>query len=145
MNSIRRMVKQKLIFPWVYFYSDEVYTFDDAKCGKWMYHFNDLLYAFNLCHDAIALGIVNTVKASLSSNGVCCFYLNADDIPTHKRVIQYFLKRNLIQRTDNGSLYDIGFKLDAQTRNGEYKHLNNYKATIQLHDFVDLQTGKFLF
>ena len=39
-------------------------------------------------------------------------------------------------------VYNIGFKLDDQTRAGEYG--SDFKARIRLSDFVDLESGEVL-
>ena len=114
---------------------------DEKKCGKWMYHFNDLSFAAQVCEKAVSEGIVVASKHSNDEKGMCCFYLNSDDIVGHKRCIQFFLDNNLIQKTKTGKLYNISFKLDKQTRNGEYG--NNYHSEIRLENFLDLETGKW--
>ena len=140
---------------WIYYIGDNS-NFIRDKIGKWMYFFkisNDIDYISKLCSDAVEQGIVREVKhtnpASVGlnpygtkSNGVCCFYLNIDDIEAHKRVISYFLKNNLIQRTRTGKLYDISFKLDIQTRAMEYGE--GFNSKIRLSDFIDLNTGEWI-
>ena len=36
----------------------------------------------------------------------------------------------------------ISFKTDEQTLNGEYG--NEFKATLKLHQFIDLKSGKWI-
>lgn len=48
----------------------------------------------------------------------------------------------MIQKTKSGRFYNISFKLDAQTRAGEYGE--GYNGNIKLEQFLDLQTGEWL-
>lgn len=68
--------------------------------------------------------------------------MNCDDIEGHKRVIKYFLENDLIRKTKAGKLYNISFKLDDQTRVGEYGA--GFHSEIKLVQFVDLNTGEFI-
>ena len=68
-------------------------------------------------------------------------YIECDDLPAHKRVLQFMLENNLIQKTKAGKLFNISFKLDDQTRAGEYGA--DFKSEIKLADFVDLYTGEW--
>lgn len=126
--------------PWVY-YLGKSHNFDARKVGKWMYFFNDKDYIASVCKEAIEKNIVNQAKHTNDETGVACFYLNGDDIDGHKKVIQFFLSKNLIRKTQSGKLYNISFKFDNQTLDGQYG--NDFKATIKLEDFVDLYTGEF--
>ena len=115
---------------------------DKKKCGKWMYFFNDVTFADKMVSNAVKDGIVVEAKRSNALEGVCCFYLNIDDVDTHKKVIKYFLDNNLIQKTKSGRLFNISFKLDTQTLAGQYR--GDFKAELKLSDFIDLQTGLFI-
>lgn len=130
------------IFNWIYYNSDEYKGFDANKCGKWMYFFDDKEFIADICKNAIEKNIVESVKHNNDNSGVSCFYLNYDDIETHKKVISYFLENNLIRKTKTGRLYNISFKLDNQTRNGEYG--TDFKSSIKLENFIDLNTGQWL-
>lgn len=68
--------------------------------------------------------------------------MNCDDTEGHKKILSYFIKNNMIQRTKTGRLYNISFKLDAQTRAGEYG--NNFIAQIKLDKFINLDTGEWI-
>lgn len=127
------------IGPWTY-YLGEDYGLDEDKCGKWMYFFNNKNYISKICKEAIKNNIVKQCKHTNEEEGVSCFYLDCDDIEGHKKVLRYFLKNNLIKRTKNGRLYNISFKLNEQTRLGQYG--DNYKSDIKLDKFVDLKTGE---
>jgi hypothetical protein len=49
---------------------------------------------------------------------------------------------NLVHKKEDGSLYNISFKFDTQTRAGEYG--KEFDSNIKLDQFVDLNTGKML-
>lgn len=128
---------------WIYYIDQEqVNELDENKVGKWMYFFKDSDFADEVCKKAVETGVVAEAKHSNASDGVCCFYLNCDDIAAHKRCIQFFQEHELIRRTKSGRLYNISFKLDAQTRDGEYG--NEFKGTLKLADFIDLNTGAWI-
>lgn len=126
---------------WV-FYIKEGTEFDDTKVGKWMYFFKDRDFVSGLCKKAVEDGIVSEAKHSDQADGVACFYLNCDDTEGHKRVISYFLEKDIIQKTKSGRLYNISFKLDTQTLAGEYG--DDFKSNITLSDFIDLNTKEWL-
>lgn len=128
---------------WVYYLEPEkAKLLDQHKTGKWMYFFADVDFADKITSEAVKRGIVAEAKHSNAANGVCCFYLHGDDLPSHKKVISYFLENGLIQKTKTGKLYNISFKYDDQTRAGEYG--DDFKSEIKLCDFLDLNTGEFL-
>ena len=127
--------------PWVFYDSDKGEEVDPNKCGKWMYFFSDLEYAAKLCRTAVTTGVVTEAKHTDEPTGVCCFYLNADDVEGHKKTIQFFLENDLIRRTKTGRLYNISFKLDEQTIAGEYG--DSYQGKITLDMFMDLVTGEW--
>lgn len=127
--------------PWIYYLGDNI-GIDRDKCGKWMYFFDNKEFVAKICEDSVKMNIVNEAKHNNSKEGVACFYLSVDDIDGHKRVISYFMKNNLIRRTKSGRLYNISFKLDSQTRAGEYG--DEFKSDIKLSKFVNLDTGEWL-
>ena len=126
---------------WVYYVIDTDPVYDKNKVGKWMYFFQDAKFAAKICKQAIEQNIVQECKHSNAPEGVSCFYLDDDDITGHKRVIEFFIKNDLIRRTKTGKLYNISFKHDTQTLAGEYGE--DYHSDIKLDEFVDLQTGKW--
>lgn len=128
-------------YGWGYYVGDNN-QFDSNKAGKWMYFFKDKKFVAEICEDTVKKNIVNQSKHSDEETGVACFYLNCDDIETHKKIISYFIENNLIQRTKSGRLYNISFKLNTQTSAGEYG--NEFKSEIKLSKFIDLDTGKWL-
>ena len=122
-------------------------SLEDHNIGKWMHFFNDITFADAICRKAVLGGTVAVCKhtsASVADDGcgVICFYLNATDLEAHRRTLTFMLENDLIRRTKAEKLYNIGFKLDDQTRAGEYGSMFN--AKIKLEDFVDLETGEFL-
>lgn len=127
---------------WVFYLGENYSSLDENKSGKWMYFFDDHSFANEICEKAILSDVCVESKHTDDSEGVCCFYLNGDDIDSHKKVIEYFVKNNLIKKTKAGKLYNISFKFDRQTRAGEYGE--DFTAEIKLDQFVDLQTGEFI-
>ena len=128
---------------WVYYVNEaEAVKYDSSKVGKWMYFFKDNSFAAKICEKAVADGVVAEAKHSNAPDGVCCFYLHYDDKAAHKRCITFFLDNGLIRKTKAGKLYNISFKLDDQTRNGEYGA--DFESEIKLSNFVDLETGKWI-
>lgn len=132
-------------------HSGYVYYFDDTSSlkkylvGKWMYFFNDKEFVSKICEKAIAEKIVVESKHSDSDEGVACFYININDFEAHKRVLAFFLDNKLIKHTKKeGRLYNISFKLDSETHNGQYRHLFNFDPTLKLEYFIDLQTEQWI-
>ncbi|SKA65410.1 hypothetical protein SAMN02745111_01092 [Eubacterium uniforme] len=128
---------------WIFYISSEVDYFEKDKVGKWMYFFEDEERVDYLCRKAVEDGIVVEAKHSDSSEGVSCFYLNMDDYEGHRRVIEFFIENDMIRRTKAGRLYNISFKLDAQTRAGEYGE--NFNAELKLENLVNLMTGEWIY
>ncbi len=126
--------------PWV-FYIEGKPQFDEHKVGKWMYFFKDKERVAGLCKAAVEQRIVLEAKHSDALDGVSCFYLGCDDVESHKKVIQFFLDNDMIQKTKTGKLYNISFKLDDQTRAGEYGEM--FQSEIKLEQFLDLYTGEW--
>ena len=129
---------------WVYYLKDlKESPFDDDKVGKWMYFFNDKEFAAKICKKAVEDGIVAESKHSNDEEGVCCFYLNCDDIEAHKRTIKFFIENRLIKKTKAGKYHNISFKLDKQTLSGQYG--DKFHSEIKLQNFIDLMTGEWIF
>lgn len=128
---------------WVFYVADDAKTeLASDKVGKWMYFFDSKELVSEICKKAVELGVVKESKHNDVNNGVSCFYLNGDDIATHKKVIQYFLDNNLIRKTKKGRYYNMAFKYDNQTQAGEYG--DDFQAEIKLEQFIDLDTGKWI-
>ena len=112
-----------------------------------MYFFDNQEYAKDICKKAIAEKVCYECKCTDMEStgqptGVLCFYLNCDDIDNHKRVIDFMIKNDLIKKTKTGRYYNNSFKLDNQTRAGEYGA--DFEGTIKLEKFIDLNTGEWL-
>lgn len=134
---------------WTY-YIEKDNNYDSSKVGKWMLFFNfdnELDFFEGICKDVVEKKILKQSKCSSSKNnrgqGVAIFYLNIDDMETHKKIISYFIENNLIPRTKNGRLYNISFKLDDQTREGQYN--DDFISQLKLDKIIDLNTEKFLY
>lgn len=128
---------------WVYYVDEsEAKKFDNNKVGKWMYFFKDNDFAAKICEKAVADGVVAEAKHSNAPDGVCCFYLNGDDIENHKRVIGFMLKYDLIRKTKAGKLYNESFKFDSQTRAHEYGA--DFEGKIKLASFLNLDTREWI-
>ena len=127
---------------WVYYLADTDPHFDETKVGKWMYFFGDRQFVEKRCREAIEQNIVEECKHSNADDGVSCFYLNDDDLEGHRRVIEFFIKNDLIRKTKKGKLYNISFKHDTQTLAGEYG--DDYHSDIKLEEFVNLETGEWI-
>lgn len=131
---------------WHFYLSGKEKLLEEHKCGKWMHFFKDQEFAMKICQKAIDEDVCYECKCTNmeftgESTGVICFYLNGDDIENHRKVLKFMLDNNLIQRTKTGKLYNISFKYDDQTRNGEYE--SDFVAKLKLDQFVDLVTGEF--
>lgn len=77
-------------------------------------------WASKLCEETVSLDIVAEAKHSDADSGVCCFYANIDDMRRHRKILTYFIENNMIRQTKSGKYYDISFKKDEQTDQGEY-------------------------
>ena len=132
---------------WYWYSTDKAYLLEPHKCGKWMHFFKEQEFAMRVCEKAVAENICyeckcTDMKFSRSETGVICFYLNGDDMETHRRVIRFMLDNQLIQKTKSGRYYNISFKFDDQTRAGEYGA--DFEGTIKLAQFIDLNTGAWI-
>lgn len=142
-------MEKRNIFGWVYYFNKEE-KHDPQKVGKWMFFFNknEVEKVDEICKKAVEEEVVSTCKytdvntLSFKRDGVCCFYLHYDDEVAHKKVIKYFLEKNLIQKTKTGKLYNISFKKDTQTRASEYG--DDFSSEIKLEQFINLYTGEWI-
>lgn len=129
---------------WVYYMGDQT-RLDPDKSGKWMYYFDgdrDAKRVAQLCQKAVEDGVVEQAKHTNENKGVSCFYLNIDDTDGHKKILSFFLENDMIQKTKGGKLYNISFKLDTQTRAGEYGY--GFRPKLTLDKFLNLYTGEWL-
>ncbi len=134
-------------FGWIYYIPDgDLPEFDNNKIGKWMYFFRDrqgFEFAREMCKLAVSSGIVREAKVADSVlEGVACFYTEADDLGTQKKIISFFIDHGMIRKTKAGKFYNISFKFDRQTDEGAYGE--DFQAELKLADFIDLSTGKWI-
>lgn len=133
---------------WLWFDSGAERNIDKNKVGKWMVFFSDQDFAIDICEQAMSENICYRCKCTDLSvrneqNGVICFYLEGDDIESHRKVIEFMIKNNLIRKTKAGKLYNISFKFDRQTRAKEYG--DSFAAEIKMDQFIDVNTGDWIF
>ena len=126
---------------WTYYFSDDYKLLNESYCGKWMYFYSEMDFAKHICLKAILEGACLEAKHANGLGGVCCFYINGNDLEAHKKLIRFFMDNELIRKTSEGKYYNISFKYDSQTHNGEYG--TDFQAEIKLDDFVDLKTGEW--
>ena len=128
---------------WRYFVSEKADELDKYRCGKWMLFFSNQEFAMRICREAVEKDIVSEAKCSdiPGKTYSSIFYLNIDDIEGHRKILQFFLDNDLIRKTTKGKLYNIAFKLDEQTKRGEYGE--DFVAELKLDSFIDLETGKW--
>ncbi len=109
-------------------------------CGKWMHFFNDSQFAVEMINKALELGITNYAKHTGGSTGVVCFYASGSDYANHLKVLDFFLKHNLVRLTPSYKYTDISFKFNGQSWSKEYGP--NFEGMIKLSDFISLETGQ---
>ena len=132
---------------WIYYIPDgNIPEFDTDKVGKWMYFFRErqgFEFAKKMCKLAVSSGVVREAKvADDVGEGVACFYTEADDIETQKKIISFFIEHNMIRKTKAGKFYNISFKFDRQTDAGAYG--SEFQAELKLADFIDLSNGRWI-
>jgi len=142
---------------WVFYISEDFdYGYERDKVGKWMYYSKDINFMSEICRKAVNDKLVAQAKHSTEkrvawqakhsnkSDGVAHFYLNCDDMETHKKILSFFMDNNLIDKPKNGRFNNnnISFKLDAQTKTGQYG--KDFRPEIKLCNFIDLDSGEWL-
>lgn len=132
---------------WYWFSTDKNNLLEEHKCGKWMHFFNDQQFAISVCEKAIAENVCYDCKCTDmertgKESGVICFYINGDDIESHRKVIKFMLDNNLFPKIKSGRFKNMSFKFDDQTRAGEYG--TDYDGKIKLEQFIDLNTGEWI-
>ena len=134
----------KSLGGWVFYIDDSIDHIASLgkNTGKWMHFFTDIDFIADICRRAVETGVVFEAKHTDDDTGVACFYLDFDDMDGHKKVLSFFLDNDLIRKTKSGRLYNISFKLDDQTRSGQYGE--EFVAKLSLDEFVDLHTGEWL-
>ena len=129
--------------PWVVYFDEFAISKrnNKDKIGKWIVHFNNRKQIEQVCQEAVEFGIIEEAKHTNADDGVACFYLECDDIETHKSIIAFLLDNNCLPKTKTGRLCNIAYKLDSQTYAGEYG--KKFKSHINLEQFLDLDTCEF--
>ncbi len=143
-------VAKRVNEAWEWYYSKNYKRTENAFSGKWMHFFNvdALEYIRNVCIKSIEEEILQVCKhtseykLSIEKSGVICFYIDGMNDDQHRKVLKFMLDNGLIPRTKSGKLYNIAFKFDTQSRNGEYG--TDFEAKINLSKYVDLETGNFI-
>lgn len=68
-------------------------------------------------------------------------WYSTDEEKALKGLTKFLIEHGLVAKTKSGRYYNISFKYDKQTRNGEYGE--QFKASISMKDLIDLNTGEF--
>ncbi|CAM5579311.1 hypothetical protein SAFG77S_09066 [Streptomyces afghaniensis] len=68
-------------------------------------------------------------------------WYSTDEKESLKGLAKFLVDHGIVRKTKAGRYYNISFKYDKQTRNGEYGE--DFKPTITLKDLMDLDTGEF--
>ncbi|ANN34851.1 hypothetical protein A9498_26510 [Bacillus thuringiensis serovar coreanensis] len=100
---------------------------------------------------AIKQGVTSLVKHTdpdmlafnpYAKNGsLAIIWYSTDEEKTLKGLAKFLINHGLVPKTKAGKYYNISFKYDEQTRNGEYGE--QFKPSISLKDLMDLNTGTF--
>jgi len=131
---------------WRFFIGDASrFSLYPDKVGKWMFFFSTPQgrdFAERMCGEAVKTHVCEEAKRADSNKGVACFYTLIDDYDSHRRIISFFLRNNMIGRTKTGRLQNLSFKLDFQTYAGSYG--SDFTAPLKLSELIDLNTGEWL-
>jgi hypothetical protein len=86
------------------------------------------------------LDMLNYNPRSKDGSWVIVWY-STDEEKALKGLAKFLIDHKLIAKTKSGRYYNVSFKYDKQTRNGEYGE--QFKSSISLGDLIDLNTGEF--
>jgi hypothetical protein len=141
---------------WCYYGTNSVQdpAFKDTdKIGKFMtFGKGDLTNEMQeLILKAINKGITPLIKhtdlnmrdlnpKSKDGSWVIIWYSN-DEEKSLKRLAKFLIDHGLVAKTKSGRYYNLSFKYDEQTRNGDYGE--EFKSSISLGDLINLSTGEF--
>lgn len=114
----------------------------DKSSGKWIVNAGNSERAARICLSAAMGGVVKEAKHTKDGRGLCFFYVDSQDIIGHKKIIALLLSQKLVPKTNSGKLSNLAYKLDAQTRAGQY---GPDSVLYHLSDFIDLETEKWRF
>lgn len=112
------------------------------NCGKWIYRFHGRDNAKRICQDIVQKHIVEEAKHTNADVGICCFFINGLDFAAHKRVLQYMMSNGLINKAVDGTIVNVQFSFDEQTRIEQDQR--DEHVVLRVSDFVNLQTGRLL-
>ena len=143
----------KDIFPFAYInqirfrkFQYDPYLSEDSS-GKWMCFLSKKYYLLDyvsyICKEYMELNNLSSHSCKIidgNDSYVICFYIDIQNYKDHISCLSYLLQNHLVPKTKSGKLYNISFKLDNQTRNGEYGI--SFIPKLTLSDFFDLNTGE---
>lgn len=129
-------------------------TFKDSdNVGKFMTFVQDDISneLQELILKAIKQGVTSFVKHTdpdmlafnphAKNRSLAIIWYSTDEEKALKGVAKFLINHELVPETKAGKYYNISFKYDEQTRNGEYGE--QFKPSISLKDLMDLNTGVF--
>ncbi|PGX01696.1 hypothetical protein COE40_19200 [Bacillus cereus] len=76
----------------------------------------------------------------VKDGSLAIIWYSTDEEKALKGLAKFLIDNDLVRKTKAGKYFNISFKYDDQTRNGEYGE--QFKASISLKDLMDLDTGK---
>lgn len=126
---------------------------EPASCGKWLVSTETEGDADRLCMEAAGLECVAETKRTTAmhpwhtddNDWLCCIYTDAEDEDKIKKALGFLIKNGWVRRKRDGTLWNIAYKTDEQTRAGEYE--GAYRESAQrrkLYDYADARTGELL-
>ncbi|MRB30586.1 hypothetical protein COD76_28005 [Bacillus cereus] len=86
-------------------------------------------------------GILKPFNPYAKDRTLAVIWYSTDEEKALKNLAKFLIDNGLVPKTKAGKYYNIPFKYDEQTRNGEYGE--QFKASISLKDLMDLTTGEF--
>ncbi|MGD6874212.1 hypothetical protein ACQCU1_18785 [Sutcliffiella horikoshii] len=86
------------------------------------------------------MSTINFNPQSKDGTWVIVWYSN-DEEKNLKGLAKFLINHRLVAKTKSGRYYNISFKYDKQTQNGEYGQ--QFKPSISLKDLMNLNTGEF--
>ena len=136
--DVKAAVREYKQSGWNFFTGDKTNTLG-ATCGKWEDHFTDSSFAHHVCREAIAQGAAAAAKMSDAGKGVCCFYINGNDMEAHKRMLEFMLCKNMIRRRGDGAFFDTRFIFNPFEKSSLQTEC---LSDIKLSQFVNLKRGR---
>ncbi|WP_406613827.1 hypothetical protein ACJA23_02860 [Mycoplasma corogypsi] len=139
---------------WKWFIDEEtIKTLDTDENGKWLIfakhenieYLDDLVLKGFEQESFIAVKRTNEIYDPVYGidSVVYIFYANYSDYDRHIKILSFLKENNLIRKTKTGKYFNISFKLDEQTLEGEYMWNGGVNSTLKLNMIMDLDTGDF--